>query len=296
LMARAAGLPVMWYAQGLGPLHTRSARRLVAAAGSASQLVTWRDRDSARLAYEVGVRAPIQAVVPDPAYALDPAPAEVGRAELARSGLAPGARYLAMCPRPWLGRTAYVDSLGEALEKVGKALDLEVVLVPLHESLDPPVCDALAARPGLAGRAHVLQPVTSPAALAAVLGGAELVVTMRLHGGILAATTGTPVVTVDYDPKTYAFAFQTRQLESAVKVGALEDRESGAAAVVRAAMGVASGLEARQAALARTVAPLRAESGRTAQLAVQLAGRESRLGYPTLPPDPALSDSHEADS
>ena len=55
---RARGLPVMWYAQGLGPLHTRSARRLVAVAGSARRSVTWRDPDSARLAYEVGVRAP----------------------------------------------------------------------------------------------------------------------------------------------------------------------------------------------------------------------------------------------
>ena len=70
LLARALGLPVMWYAQGLGPLHTSAARRLVAVAGSASQVVTWRDVESARLAAEVGVRSPVQLVVPDPAYVL----------------------------------------------------------------------------------------------------------------------------------------------------------------------------------------------------------------------------------
>ena len=149
LTARADGLPVMWYAQGLGPLHTRAARRLVAVAGSVSQVVTWRDRDSARLAYEVGVRAPVQSVVPDPAYALEPAPAAEAREVLAGSGLAGGRRYLAVCPRSWLGRSGYLENLGAALEAVAP-LDLDVVCVPFHEVQDLPVCETIAARPGTA--------------------------------------------------------------------------------------------------------------------------------------------------
>ncbi len=271
-MARSAGLPVMWYSQGLGPLHTRSARRLVAAASSLSQVVTWRDQESARLAYEVGVRSPVQLVVPDPAYALRPASAEAAARFLAANGVTPGARYVAVCPRPWLGRAAYVERLGEALEEVAATLDVAVLLAPLHETLDPPVCDTLAARPGLAGRAHILSPGASPALLAAVLGGAELVVAMRLHGGILAATAGASVVTLDYDPKTRAFAAQTRQSGWAVDVDTLEDRGSeGKAALVQAILDTASHAEARRAAVARAVAPLQAESGRTARLAVQLA-------------------------
>ena len=79
LMARAERVPVMWYAQGLGPLHTRMAKRLVALAGSASQVVTWRDRESAGLAYAAGVRSRTQMVVPDPAYAIEPAARRGGR-------------------------------------------------------------------------------------------------------------------------------------------------------------------------------------------------------------------------
>jgi len=294
LLARAQGLPVMWYAQGLGPLHTLSARRMVARAASASQAVTWRDPGSARLAYEVGVRAPVQLVVPDPAYALTPADPEAARAELSRCGVVPGSRYLAVCPRPWLGRSGYLQALGEALEKAGTALDLEIVFVPFHEIQDPPVCETLAAQPGFAGRAHVLPPVISPALLAAVLGGAELAVAMRLHGGILAATAGTPAVVVDYDPKTRAFARQTGQLWWAVKVDDLERAPSGACGtglgaeataspgtqdLLEAIIDTARHLPARRAALARAVAPLRAEAGRTAGLAVQLAsGGVSALG------------------
>jgi polysaccharide pyruvyl transferase WcaK-like protein len=139
-MARSAGLPVMWYSQGLGPLYTRSARRLVATAGSLSQVVTWRDPESARLAYEVGVRSPVQLVVPDPAYALGPASALAAAELRAAHGVTPGIPYLAVCPRPWLGRAAYLETLGEVLEQVAATLDLAILVVPLHETLDPPVC------------------------------------------------------------------------------------------------------------------------------------------------------------
>ncbi len=294
LMARMQGLPVMWYAQGLGPLHTYAARRLIAGAASASQAVTWRDPESARLAYSIGVRAPVMEVVPDPAYGLTPATPEEAHAELEAYGLTPGSRYMAVCPRPWLGRAKYLENVGRVLDKAGATLGLETLLVPLHEVQDPAVCETLAARPGLAGRAHVLHPVASPAVLAAVLGGAELVVAMRLHSGILAGTAGTPAVVIDYDPKTRAFAKQTGQSKWSVNVDDLEmagtappggptgsGTASGLDTLYEAITGTVNHLAARRAALARAVAPLRADAGRTAGLAVQLAslGRvDSRRG------------------
>jgi polysaccharide pyruvyl transferase WcaK-like protein len=230
-------------------------------------------------------------IVPDPAYALVPAPAAEARKVLAQSGVAAGRRYLAVCPRSWLGRTGYLDSLGAALEAVA-SLDLDVVCVPLHEVQDLPVCEAIGARRALAGRAHVLPPVDSPAVLAAILGSAELAVTMRLHGGILSATAGTPAVIIDYDPKTKAFAAQTGQTPWAVGVDDLEGTPSGLDAAVsggaapgaqrlaNAIMQTAADLGRRSARLSAAVRPLRAEAGRTAQLAVQLAsgGLSSRPG------------------
>ena len=280
LMARAANLYVMWYAQGLGPLHTRAARRMVAAAGSASQVVTWRDPDSARLAYEVGVRAPIQLVVPDPAYALAPAPQRDAAALLTGLGIAPGTRYVTVCPRPWLGRTAFLANLGGALEKVSSLADLEVLFVPFHELQDLAVCEALAARPGFAGRAHVLPPEQSPAVLAAVLGGSQVAVTMRLHGGILAATAGSPAVVIDYDPKTTAFAASTGQSAWTVSVDHLENggvrSDAAETSLVHAILDTLRHLDHRRAALRRAVTPFREDARRTARLAVQLAASGSR--------------------
>jgi hypothetical protein len=121
--------------------------------------------------------------------------------------------------------------------------------------------------------------VKSPPLLAAILGGADAVVAMRLHAGILAATAGTPAVVIDYDPKTRAFAEQTGQTRWAVPVDELERADTdaglvagpGALRLAEAIVDTLDHLPARRAALARAVAPLRAEAGRTAGLAVQLA-------------------------
>jgi polysaccharide pyruvyl transferase CsaB len=297
-MARSLGLPVMWYAQGLGPLHTRSARRLVRAAGSISQVVTWRDLESARLAYSLGVTAPVQMVVPDPAYSLEPAPTETVSAVLASVGLEPGRRFVAVCPRPWLGRSGYLDGLARALElaraaessgAAGAFFDADILLIPLHQSQDPGVCEHLAAtltgRPGLAAKVHSLPSVESPAVVAGILARAELTVAMRLHSGILSAISGTPVVTIDYDPKTNAFAAQTGQLSWSVSVEALENGESGSQALAAGILDTLGHSESRRAALVRRVGPLREEAGRTAQLAVQLANR--RAGSTGRTPDNA---------
>ena len=264
-MARAFGVPVMWYAQGLGPLHTKTAKCWVSQAGSISQVVTWRDSDSARLSYEIGMRAPVQLVVSDPAYALQSAPAEEVQDFLQKQR-----PFIAVCPRPWLGQRGYLENLGIALEKAATQLDLEVLFIPFHKVHDGPVCESLAARPGFAGRARVLPACKSLALLVGVLASAELVVAMRLHSGILSSVAGTPAVIIDYDPKTRAYAKQTRQLPWTIPVDELECA-AGAEQLLTAIMDTANALPARRAQLAPAVAFLREESIRAAQLAVQLA-------------------------
>jgi len=278
-LARALGRPVMWYAQGLGPLHTAEARRAVGRVGSLCQVVTWRDVDSARLAAEVGVRAPVQLVVPDPAYSLESAPVETVTAALRDLGVPEGVRYLAVCPRPWLGRKTYQQHLGAAAARVAAAHDLAVLFVPFQERTDGPLCAELRARPDLADRAWVLSGVDDPAVIAGILGGAEFAVTMRLHSGILAAAAGTPAAAIDYDPKVRAFLRQTGQEPWAVTADELES-EHGQAALEAALFATVRDLPGRRTDLARKVRPLQAEAGRTAVLAVQLAAWGGLPGGP----------------
>jgi len=278
-LARSLGRPVMWYALGLGPLHTAEARQAVGRVGSLCQVVTWRDVDSARLAAKVGVRAPVQLVVPDPAYSPAPAPAEDVAAALRGQGLPAGLRYLAVCPRPWLGRETYQQHLAAAVARVAAAHDLAVLFVPFQERTDGPLCAELRARPDLAERAWVVSGVDDPAVTAGILGGAEFVVSMRLHSGILAAAAGVPAAAIDYDPKVRAFLRQTGQEPWAVTADDLESAY-GRSTLEDALFATVRDLPRRRAALERRVRPLRREAGRTAALAVQLAAWGGLPGVP----------------
>lgn len=272
MMARAVGLPVMWYAQGLGPLHTASARLAVKMAGSASQILTWRDREAAALAYECGIEGPLQRVVPDPAYALSPADPTQAWEVLGRAGVPAGAPLLMVCPRPWLRHTSYLDALVAGIAEVAERDALWVVFLAFQDRTDGPLCDELAARPALAGRAAAVRGVEDPGLLASLLSQALVAVTVRLHAGILAATAGTPTVAVVYDPKVDSFARQTRQERFLITVDQLESEE-GPRRLAALLDETIRKHDQRRAELLCTVGPLRLETASTARLAVDLARR-----------------------
>jgi polysaccharide pyruvyl transferase CsaB len=272
-LAQARGVPVLWYAQGLGPLETRTARRLVGLAARRSAAVTWRDRDSALLAAEVGARAPREMVVADPAYALRPAPAADSRRAVMQAGVR--GPYLAVCPRPWLGRAGFRSALVAAAAGAAREFGLEMLFVPLQERTDGPLCRELSAAPELAGRSAVLAGVEDPVLLAGVLGQARACLTMRLHAGILSAVGGAPAAVVDYDPKVRAFARQTGQEDWAVPVDELET-PAGAARLTKATRDTTAQAGRRCRLLARHVSRLREDAGLPARLAVQLAEAAGR--------------------
>jgi polysaccharide pyruvyl transferase CsaB len=190
LRARLAGLPVLLWGQGLGPLRRRRSRLLVQRLLPLAQGITWRDAGSAALAAEWGVQA---AVGSDPVWSLP-----------AQSWQGPGGPIV-LCWRP----TQLLTNSGwalllQALDKVAHRLDRPVHWLPFHQEQDAGLLQELKERgllpPGLEARSLELQ-VRNPQEACAQFHGAALVVSMRLHGLILAALAGAPCAALSYDPK-----------------------------------------------------------------------------------------------
>ncbi|MGE5529222.1 MAG: polysaccharide pyruvyl transferase CsaB [Patescibacteria group bacterium] len=196
-LARLCGCPVMFYAQGIGPLRGRLARRLARAAAGLACAVTVRDPGSAALLLDLGARgAPIR-VAADPVLAWHP-PREGGVLE--RFGLG-GRRILAVSVRPWPGQ-ACLRAVAGAADRAA-AHGLRPVFVPFARGVDEEACRA--ARASMAdGDAAVILPHLPPADVYRVLAGAELVLGMRLHALIFAAAAGVPMVGLAYEPKVRA--------------------------------------------------------------------------------------------
>jgi polysaccharide pyruvyl transferase CsaB len=198
--ARAQGKPVVLWGQGLGPLSRRRSRLLVRGLLRLCQLCSWRDPDSAMLARSLGWRPrPEQSsegIGTDPVWA----------SRAATWSGAGGPIVLCWRPVSQLRGSQWTPWLA-ALEQL--APDRELLWLPFHGAQDRGLPERLAAEGllsrGLQARSRELC-VEEPAEAMAVFQTAGLVLSMRLHGLILAAVSGAPVAALSYDPKVAAAA------------------------------------------------------------------------------------------
>jgi len=111
--------------------------------------------------------------------------------------------------------------------------------------------------------ARVVRTLLNPREMLALVSGLTLVVGMRLHALVFAATQGVPLVSLTYDPKVGAFA---RELgEPFLDPGRLD-----APALVGMIREALAGAEQRRARLLAAVAPLRARAALAPNLAAQM--------------------------
>jgi len=215
LLCRMSGVPFSLLAVGVHHLDSTLSRLFARIALHNAHRVTFRDEVSRRMARRLHLveDAP---VVPDLAFAherLDPALWEEGEAGAVAVG------PISWCdPRVWprRDRARYLGYLRRLAAFVGSVLaeGRRVVLVPgdtsdawaagdlegiLREELPPGVA------PESLDRLEIPR-IESVQQLLDALRGVELVVTSRLHGVLLAAALGKPVLAVVYDRKVDTLA------------------------------------------------------------------------------------------
>ncbi|MDR7482857.1 MAG: polysaccharide pyruvyl transferase CsaB [Armatimonadota bacterium] len=199
LAAGVRGVPVAAVGQGIGPLRRRWIRGLARVAFTRAAVVDVRDRDSAATLAALGVRRPVR-VGADLAFLLDPAPAPVVQATLARYRLDRARARIGVAFRAWAGLPP-VATTGAVLRRFARAVDADIAVLVFDRARDRALGYELAA----AADGRVVE-VDTPAELLAFVGTMDLVVGVRLHALIFAVAQGVPAVGLAYDPKITAFA------------------------------------------------------------------------------------------
>lgn len=183
---------VLLIGQGLGPLKRRVSRLLVGAVVRRVPFLSVRDADSARLLRTLGVtHATVDA---DLTWALEAQPPHWEPT--------PDRRWVGLAPRAW-GSAPVIAAFADLCRQI-RADGYEPLLIPMQETQDRPLCEAIAA----SAEACLLPAPKHPAQLLGVMRSLQAVVAMRLHGAIFAAAQGVPVLSVAYDPKVDALASQ----------------------------------------------------------------------------------------
>ncbi|MGB9866341.1 MAG: polysaccharide pyruvyl transferase CsaB [Bacillota bacterium] len=193
----------MVFANGIGPITTPLGRALSRTALNGADLITLRDPDSAQTLKELGVdRQPI--VTADPAFLLEPEPVEGQPDPFQAEGIPPaqGPRIV-VSVRLFRNAAVGFRELARALDSVVETRKAQVVMVPMHRTMDlEPSRQVLALmkRPGF-----VLQRQYSPGQVLYMLAKCNAVLGTRLHSLVLGVTALVPTAGIVYDPKVESF-------------------------------------------------------------------------------------------
>lgn len=219
-LARAAGVPWLIHAQGLGPLRGWWARRLAAGALRGATAVTLRDEDSLRLARELGVPEARLSLTADPAFLLEPVSAAEVDALLAEAGLRGEGPLVGLVVREWRGAREALSGLAQVGRLATEQWGARPVILPFQLPDDRDVSHELAA---LVPGAALLERGLHPRALMGLIGRLDLLVAMRLHALIFAAAQAIPAVGLSYDPKVEALCHEAGQCWAALEGGGKPD-------------------------------------------------------------------------
>ena len=213
------------FALGVGPLHALSSRLAARLAFASMAEVTVRDPLAGAVAQALTDK-PV-GVIGDPAFLLEPASREAARHRLAREGVPLDGRVLiGVAPRRWfpcayrviphrlalrLGRSdpqasaegeRLCDLVAELLDRQVERHDAHIVLLPTYNTATE-ADDRLSAR--ILARmkrphGHIVR-LDDPALYQAVTRELSVLLGGRMHPAILAASVGTPIVGLSYNPK-----------------------------------------------------------------------------------------------
>lgn len=204
MLAQKLGVPVMLYAQGIGPVRGRLAQSAMRYIGNTVDLITVRDEGSRQELVRLGVRRPPIHVTADPVLALNPMDKGIGRALLKQRGVEPGVSPLVgLAVREWQDWSHYKSVLAAAADYLAKYYGARLLFLPMQQPEDRQAAAKVARR--LHAPAVILEENYNTNELLSIVGNLDLLIGIRLHALIFAAIMGVPFVALSYDPKVDRF-------------------------------------------------------------------------------------------
>ena len=268
-MALGLGKPILFYAQGMGPLNRKISRVLVRRIANRAAFLTVRDEPSAQLLRSIGVTNPRLEVTADPAFALAPAPDVAIDALCRAENIALDAPSIAVALRPWNGAgPSPLDAYARLLTELQTQTGAQIILLPMHAGEDVAFAQDVAARTHCADRFAIVRNVYAPDILLGLTGRMQAVVAMRLHALIFAARMSVPPFALAYDPKVENLMGLLGLSDSLVSWNDFAPQK--VAAQVAALL---ADRPARSAALQTRAALLQSRALRTADIALELFSR-----------------------
>ncbi|MBP2651834.1 MAG: colanic acid biosynthesis protein [Firmicutes bacterium] len=217
MLAKKLGIPVMLYAQGIGPVQGNLAKAATRYIGNTVDLITVRDDESCDELKTLGVKKPPIYVTADPVLALQPVDREFGRRLLGQYQLGEAKPIIGLSAREWKDWAHYKNIIASVLDKIVDEFGAKVVLLPMQWPEDFRVSQLIKER--MHRPAVLLEEKLTTSELLSVVGNLDMLIGIRLHALIFAAVMHVPMLGISYDPKIDRFL----ESISDIRAGALHN-------------------------------------------------------------------------
>lgn len=220
-IAERVGTPFMCYAVGIGPLRAKISRLITANTLKNAESILVRDKKSAMLLDDLGIRGEIVEVTADPALLLD-FPTTTSSEELFRKlrrikhsdipvvgiSLRPavdGYRFLSRAPILSHSSEHIINLVAGISREVKRAWDAHIVFFSMHPDQDDHIGQFFIEKLDCPGNVTFVPGTLRPKDMLAAIGLADVFIGMRLHSLIFAARSSIPSIALSYSPKVSGF-------------------------------------------------------------------------------------------
>lgn len=202
-LAEFLKVPVMLYAQGIGPIYGKGARRIMKYIGDKVDVITVRDEGSIAELKSLDITKPIIECTADPALSLSLKNKNLGKDILLKANVNFDKKKIGFAVREWKSWKLYKEVLAETADILKKDLNAEIIYIPMQATEDVFAAKEVASLSKNGG--IILEGAYNTEELLSIIGNMDLIISIRLHALIFAAVTNVPMVGLSYDPKVGRF-------------------------------------------------------------------------------------------
>lgn len=199
-MARRLGKPVFIYANGIGPLTQKQNRRRVRQCLNRCDRITLRDQASLQELRALGVERKDIRVTGDPVFRLTPD--GQGENPLRELGIPEQGQIVGVSVRSLPQTEKFIREFARLCDRLVREGGKTVVFLVMQENMDEGVSQQI--RQQMAEKSYLVKSPGKPDTMLEMIREMELVIAMRLHTIIFAASVNVPVLGCVYDPKVGA--------------------------------------------------------------------------------------------
>ncbi|TKH45607.1 polysaccharide pyruvyl transferase CsaB [Paenibacillus terrae] len=203
-LAQWAGKPTFVYAQGIGPVQRKIFYPMIRSVFQRCEYVSVRDEQSAALLDTMKLQRPVVEVVPDPVMGLPLPSNSEGLNRVAAEG-EDELPIVGVSVRYWDKERRELTAIADGLKKLAAGRRVHLRFFPFHlpddEQASRMVMDLLGDIRETGSRVSMCEQVIDPQQMLLEVSRCSLMIGMRLHSLIYAASHQVPPLGISYDPK-----------------------------------------------------------------------------------------------